>query len=71
MIVEEMQKYYGHQFQPRTTEPLDPILEEVQALIKYRRHLLDALHTEQQQLEHPQPKSVTTLVKARIRSLQK
>ena len=62
---------YGHQFQPRTTEPLAPILEEVQALIKYRRHLLDALHTEQQQLEHPQPKSVTTLVKARIRSLQK
>jgi len=40
---------YGHQFQPRTTDPLDPILEEIQALIK----------------------CVTTLVKARIRSLQK
>lgn len=62
---------YGHQFQPRITAPLDPILEEIQALIKYRRHLLDTLHAEQQQLEHPQPKSVTTLVKARIRTLQK
>ena len=62
---------YGHQFQPRTTEPLDPILEEVQALLKYRRHLIEALHGEQQQLEYPLPKSVTTMVKARIRSLQK
>lgn len=61
---------YGQQFQPRVTAPLDPILEEVQALVKYRRHLLDGLHAEQQQLEHPLPKSVTTMVKARIRSLQ-
>lgn len=61
---------FGIQFNPRETPPLDPILEEIQSLVKYRRHLNEQLHRERQQLEHPQPKSVETIVKARMKTLK-
>jgi transposase len=62
---------YGIQFNPRLTAPLDPILEEIQALIKYRRHLNDELHRERMHLEHALPKSVADMVKTRLKSIQK
>jgi len=62
---------YGIQFSPRETAPLDPIFEEIQALIKYRRHLNDELHRERMHLEHLLPKSVESMVKSRMKSLQK
>jgi transposase len=62
---------YGIQFSPRETAPLDPILEEIQALIKYRRHLNDELHRERMHLERLLPKSVERMVKSRMKSLQK
>lgn len=62
---------FGAQFNPRETPPLDPILEEIQSLVKYRRHLNEQLHRERQQLEHLQPKSIETIVKARMKALQK
>lgn len=62
---------YGIQFNPRETAPLDPILEEIQSLIKYRRHLNDELHRERMHLEHLLPKSVEPMVKSRMKSLQK
>ncbi len=62
---------YGIQFSPRETAPLDPVLEEIQALIKYRRHLNDELHRERMHLEHLLPKSVERMVKSRMKSLQK
>jgi transposase len=43
---------YGIQFSPRETVPLDPILEEIQSLVKYRRHLNDELHRERMHLVH-------------------
>ena len=62
---------YGMQFDPRVTAPLDPIIEEIQSLIKYRHHLNDQLHRERMHLEHLIPKSVETMVKARMKSIQK
>lgn len=62
---------YGIQFAPRVTAPLDPVIEEIQSLIKYRRHLNDELHRERMHLEHLLPKSVERMVKARMKSLQK
>jgi transposase len=62
---------FGIHFQPRETDPLDPVLEEISALVKYRRHLGDELHRERMHLEHLQPKSVEKLVAGRIKSLQK
>ncbi|MEJ6778234.1 MAG: transposase [Akkermansiaceae bacterium] len=62
---------YGIQFSPRETAPLDPILEEIQSLVKYRRHLNDELHRERMHLEHMLPKSIESMVNSRIKSLQK
>ena len=62
---------YGIQFTPRVTAPLDPVIEEIQSLIKYRRHLNDGLHRERMHLEHLIPRSVGRMVKTRIKSLAK
>lgn len=62
---------FGMQLNPRVTAPVDPIIEEIQSLIKYRRHLNDQLHRERMHLEYLIPKSVETMVKAGIKSLQK
>jgi transposase len=62
---------YGIQFNPRVTAQLDPVIEEIQSLIKYRRHLNDELHRERMHLEHLLPKSVERMVKARMKSLKK
>ncbi len=62
---------YGIQFNPQETAPLDPALEEIQSLIKYRRHLNDELHRERMHLEHLLPKSVERMVRSRMKSLQK
>ena len=60
---------YGFKFTPRKTAPVDPIIEEIHALVKYRRHLNDELLRERQQLEHTPPKSIETMVKSRIKTL--
>ncbi len=60
---------YGFKFTPRETAPVDPIIEEIHALVKYRRHLNDELLRERQQLEHNPPKSIEKMVKARIKTL--
>jgi len=60
---------YGFKFTPRETAPVDPITEEIHALVKYRRHLNDELLRERQQLEHAPPKSIEKIVKSRIRTL--
>ena len=62
---------YGQQFTPRKTAALDLVLEEIQSLIKYGRHLNDELHRERMHLEHIIPKSVESMIKARMKSLQK
>ena len=62
---------YGIQFSPRETASLDPILEEILSLVKYRRHLNDELHRERMHLEHLLPKSVERMVNSRMKSLQK
>ena len=63
--------HYGDLFHPDATLPIDPELDELQDLIKYRRHLMDQLHREKMQLEHDHSKTVTTLIKRRISSLTK
>lgn len=60
---------FGIHFQPRETDPLDPVLEEISALVKYRRHLSDELHRERMHLEHLQPKSIEKLVAGRMKTL--
>lgn len=45
-------------------------MEEAAALVKYRRHLGLELQRERQQLEHEQPKSIVTIVKRRIKSIE-
>ena len=60
---------FGFKFNPRETAPVDPVIEEIHALVKYRRHLNDELLRERQQLEHTPPKSVETMVKSRIKTL--
>jgi len=62
---------YGFKFSPRETAPLDPVIEEIHALVKYRRHLNDELLRERQQLEHTPPKSIETMIKSRIKTLTK
>ena len=62
---------YGLHFSPQPTPKLDPIIEEVHALIKYRRHLGEELHRERQQLEHMPPKSVISIVNRRKKAIQK
>jgi transposase len=62
---------YGFKFSPRETAPVDPIIEEIRSLLKYRRHLNGELLRERQQLEHEQPKAIQTIVKIRIKALQK
>ena len=60
---------YGYKLNPRETAPVDPVIEEINALVKYRRHLNDELLRERQQLEHTPPKSIETMVKSRIKTL--
>lgn len=62
---------FGLHFKPEITPKLDPIVEEVHALVKYRRHLGEELHRERQQLEHYPMKSVEKIVKRRMKSIQK
>ncbi|MGE9268246.1 MAG: IS110 family transposase [Verrucomicrobiales bacterium] len=62
---------FGLHFRPLATPPTDPATGEIQALVKYRRHLKLELHRERQQLEHPQPKSVEKHVKSRLKAIQK
>lgn len=62
---------YGMTFNPRLTPPSDPIIDEIQSLLKYRRHLNEELHREKMQLEHLIPKSVESMVKSRLKQLQK
>ena len=61
---------FGATMNPAPTPCADAKLEELAALIAYRRHLMDALGREQAQLEHPKPKAITALVNARIRTLK-
>ena len=61
---------YGSQFQPRITDSIDPVLDEIQCLTKYRRQLIDELHRARMQREHKLPKSVETMLKARIKYLE-
>lgn len=63
--------HYGEIFTPKPTLPIDPELDELQDLIKYRRHLRDQLHREKMQLEHKHSKPVTAMIRRRIISLQK
>lgn len=61
---------FGATFQPPVTPRVDTQLEEIIALVNYRRHLLDDLGREEMQNEHPKPKTISTLIKSRIRSLK-
>jgi len=62
---------FGFKFTPRETAPVDPVIEEIHALVKYRRHLNDELLRERQQLEHIPPKGIEIMVKSRIKMLKK
>lgn len=62
---------FGIQFSPKPTPQPDPLVEEIHALVKHRRHLAEALHRERQQLEHDQPKSVERFAKRAIKFLEK
>jgi len=61
---------YGNLFQPDPTLPIDPELDELQDLIKYRRHLRDQLHREKMLLEHEHSRTVTTMIRRRIAGLK-
>jgi transposase len=61
---------YGATFRPTATLPVDPQLEEITALVNYRRHLIDELGREEMQNEHAKPKTITALIKSRIRTLK-
>ena len=61
---------FGATFRPEATPRVDPKLEEITALVNYRRHLLDELGREEMQNEHAKPKAVMALIKSRIRSLK-
>ena len=63
--------HYGEIFNPEATLPIDPELDELRDLIKYRRHLRDQLHREKMQLEHEHCKPVTAMIRRRIIGLQK
>ena len=67
----ELLAHYGEIFNPQATLPIDPELDELQDLIKYRRHLRDQLHREKMQLEHEHSKPVTAMIRRRIIGLQK
>ena len=62
---------FGYQFSPKPTPKPDPLIEEIHALVKHRRHLSEALHRERQQLEHEQPKSVELIANRTIKFLAK
>ena len=52
------------------TPVADPATGELAGLVRYRGHLLDALDRERMQLVHPKPRSLATIIKARIRALE-
>lgn len=62
---------YGAALQPEATAPLDPERQQLQDLLQYRQHLYDQLHREKMQLEHEHGKTVTRMIKTRIKSLEK
>ena len=62
---------YGNLFVPAATLPIDPELDELQDLIKYRRHIRNQLHREKMQLEHEHSKTVTAFIRRRVASLKK
>ena len=62
--------HYGSIFTPDVTLPIDPELDELQDIIKYRRHIRNQLHREKMQLEHEHSKVVTTFIRRRLTSLK-
>ena len=63
--------HYGDLFTPKATLPIDPELDELQDLIKYRRHLRAQLNREKMQLEHKHCRPVTAMIRRRVAGLQK
>ena len=62
---------FGRQFNPDPTLAKSPVLDELQEMIHYKNHLLNARHREKMQLEHDKPISIKTMIKARVKSLDK
>lgn len=62
---------YGEALQPEATAPIDPDRQQLQDLLKYRQQLYDQLHREKMQLEHEHGKTVSRMIKTRIKSLEK
>jgi len=62
---------FGIHFKPSSTLTLDPVLEEIESLVKYRRRLNNDLHRERMLFEHTQPKSLERIVKKRINAIKK
>lgn len=61
---------FGIRMNPRITAKVDPILEEIHALMKYRKNVQQQIHKEKMLLEHELPKSVLKEVKAQIKQLK-
>jgi len=59
---------FGENLKPEPTPAAHPRLEELAALLHYRRHLLAALERDRMQLEHGKPPQVATMIKTRIRT---
>ena len=62
---------FGITLSPHSTLPLDPILEEINALVKYRRKLNDESHRERMLLEQLLPSSVKKMITKRRKALAK
>lgn len=61
---------FGASHPPEPTAPVDPKIEEISALVTYRRHLQDELEREEMQNEHAKPPYIASLIKRRIRNLE-
>jgi transposase len=61
---------FGRVNTPQPTRVINKSLSELHAAIAYRRRLGEELRREKALLEHDQPKSITTIINARLRSLK-
>jgi transposase len=62
---------YGETFQPEATWLISPELDEIRDLLRCRRYLREQLHREKMQLEHTRSKDVTSLLKKRLKAIEK
>jgi transposase len=60
---------FGEKFNPPTTIKKSTVSDDMQEMVHYKNHLINARHREKMQLEHQKPVVIQKMIKARIKTL--